>query len=90
VRIGLMLPPQLDLGQVVPLARRAELLGYDFLACGEHVLFHVPHMISPDQREYADAGAETVIFSPACTDWELERMAALFAEEVAPALRPRA
>jgi hypothetical protein len=44
-------------------------------------------MISPDQREYADAGAETVIFSPACPDGELERMAALFAEEVAPALR---
>lgn len=28
-----MLPPQLDLGQAVPSARRAELLGYDFLAC---------------------------------------------------------
>jgi hypothetical protein len=30
-----MLPPQLDLGQVVPSARRAELLGYDFLAAEE-------------------------------------------------------
>lgn len=37
-----MLPPQLDLARVVPLARRAEELGYDLLACGEHVFFHVP------------------------------------------------
>jgi probable F420-dependent oxidoreductase len=37
-----MLPPQLDLARVVPLARRAEELGYDLVACGEHVFFHVP------------------------------------------------
>jgi len=37
-----MLPPQLDPGRVVPLARRAEELGYDILARGEHVFFHVP------------------------------------------------
>jgi len=42
VRFGLMLPPQLDLARVVPLARRAEELGYDLVACGEHVFFHVP------------------------------------------------
>jgi hypothetical protein len=32
-----MLPPRLDLARVVPLARPAEELGYDFVACGEHV-----------------------------------------------------
>jgi probable F420-dependent oxidoreductase len=42
MRVGLMLPPHLDLARVVPLARRAEELGYDLLACGEHVFFHVP------------------------------------------------
>jgi probable F420-dependent oxidoreductase len=48
-----------------------------------------PDRVAARLREYADAGAETVIFSPACPDAELERMAALFAEEVAPALRQR-
>lgn len=42
MRVGLMIPPQLPVERVVPLARRAEELGYDLLACGEHVFFHVP------------------------------------------------
>lgn len=42
MRVGLMLPPQTPLDRLVPLARRAEDLGYDLLACGEHVFFHVP------------------------------------------------
>lgn len=42
MRVGLMVPPQYDIGRVVGLARRAEELGYDLLACGEHVFFHVP------------------------------------------------
>ncbi|WP_433502826.1 LLM class flavin-dependent oxidoreductase [Pseudonocardia halophobica] len=42
MRIGLMVPPQTPLAGIVPLARRAEKLGYDLLACGEHVFFHVP------------------------------------------------
>ncbi|NMH98719.1 LLM class flavin-dependent oxidoreductase [Pseudonocardia acidicola] len=37
-----MIPPQIPLDRLVPLARRAEELGYDLLACGEHVFFHVP------------------------------------------------
>lgn len=41
-RVGLMLAPQGDPGEVVGTARRAEELGYDFLACGEHVFFHSP------------------------------------------------
>jgi probable F420-dependent oxidoreductase len=42
MRIGLMVPPQLDPGRMVPLAQHAEKLGYDLLACGEHVFFHAP------------------------------------------------
>lgn len=42
MRFGLFLPPQTPLGQVPAIARRAEDLGYDFLACGEHVFFHAP------------------------------------------------
>jgi probable F420-dependent oxidoreductase len=42
MRIGLMVPPQTPLERLMPLARRAEELGYDLLACGEHVFFHVP------------------------------------------------
>lgn len=40
--VGLMLAPQGDPAEVVGAARRAEELGYDFLACGEHVFFHSP------------------------------------------------
>ena len=37
-----MLAPQGDPAEVIGAARRAEELGYDFLACGEHVFFHSP------------------------------------------------
>lgn len=37
-----MLPPQTPFDRIPALARRAEALGYDFLACGEHVFFHSP------------------------------------------------
>ncbi len=37
-----MLAPQGDPAEVLGAARRAEELGYDFLACGEHVFFHSP------------------------------------------------
>lgn len=39
-RVGLMLAPQSDPTEFLDAARRAEDLGYDFLACGEHVFFH--------------------------------------------------
>ena len=42
MRFGLMLPPQTPLEDITVIAREAEDLGYDFLACGEHVFFHVP------------------------------------------------
>jgi alkanesulfonate monooxygenase SsuD/methylene tetrahydromethanopterin reductase-like flavin-dependent oxidoreductase (luciferase family) len=42
MRVGLMVPPQLDPRQVVPTAVRAEAQGFDLLACGEHVFFHGP------------------------------------------------
>lgn len=42
IRIGLMFPPFHDPVQTGPLARQAELAGFDFFACGEHVFFHGP------------------------------------------------
>lgn len=42
MRIGLMIPPGCPAPQVGGLAREAESLGFDFLACGEHVFFHGP------------------------------------------------
>ena len=42
VRTGLMIPPHVPLDRVLPRARRAEELGYDVVACGEHVFFHAP------------------------------------------------
>lgn len=42
MRVGLLVPPQLDPRQVVPMAVRAEEQGFDFVACGEHVFFHGP------------------------------------------------
>ncbi|MDN5751525.1 MAG: LLM class flavin-dependent oxidoreductase [Pseudonocardia sp.] len=55
--VGLMLAPQGDPAEVVGAARRAEELGYDFLACGEHVFFHSP---TPNALAAA-AGATTRI-----------------------------
>lgn len=40
MRVGLMLPPEMDLAEVVERAVDAEARGFDFLACGEHVFFH--------------------------------------------------
>jgi probable F420-dependent oxidoreductase len=42
IRIGLMFPPYCDPVQAGPRARDAELAGFDFFACGEHVFFHGP------------------------------------------------
>ncbi|MGE5289973.1 MAG: LLM class flavin-dependent oxidoreductase [Micromonosporaceae bacterium] len=42
MRVGLMLPPGGEQGEVTGLARTAEASGFDFLACGEHVFFHGP------------------------------------------------
>jgi probable F420-dependent oxidoreductase len=37
-----MLTPQADPADTVSIARQAEAQGFDYLACGEHVLFHGP------------------------------------------------
>jgi probable F420-dependent oxidoreductase len=42
MRFGLVLAPVTDVGQVRELAIEAEELGFDYLCCGEHVLFHGP------------------------------------------------
>lgn len=42
MRVALMIPPGYPLAGVPALAREAEALGYDLLACGEHVFFHGP------------------------------------------------
>lgn len=42
VKVGLVLAPQADPADTVLIARQAELQGFDYLACGEHVLFHGP------------------------------------------------
>lgn len=42
MRVGLMLPPELDPAEVIGRAVAAEASGFDFLACGEHVFFHRP------------------------------------------------
>jgi probable F420-dependent oxidoreductase len=42
MRFGLMLDPSGDPAGVPAQARTAEQLGFDFLACGEHVFFHGP------------------------------------------------
>lgn len=40
MRIGLMLPPEVDPADIPRVAVTAEEQGFDFLACGEHVFFH--------------------------------------------------
>lgn len=42
MKFGVMITIETELKDVVPLARRAEELGYDFLGFGEHVFFHGP------------------------------------------------
>ncbi len=160
MRTGVMLGTAGDPGAVAPEARRAEQLGFDLVAAGEHVFFHGPaanafvtlaaaaavtkrirllsaltilplypmamaaklastlDLISrgrfdlgvggefpdfssladryllhgdPDRvvarlAEYHAAGAETVIFSPACAPERHADMIALFAEAVRPRL----
>lgn len=40
MRVALTVPPGLPFDRIPALARRAEALGYDLFACGEHVFFH--------------------------------------------------
>ncbi|MBO0815838.1 MAG: LLM class flavin-dependent oxidoreductase [Actinobacteria bacterium] len=42
MRVGLLFPPGADQAHVVPMAQRAERLGFDYFCCGEHVFFHGP------------------------------------------------
>ncbi|WP_426244727.1 LLM class flavin-dependent oxidoreductase [Nocardioides sp. LHG3406-4] len=42
MRVGVIIPPTADPAGVVDTAVRAEELGFDYLACGEHVFFHGP------------------------------------------------
>ena len=42
MKVGLMLPPTADPGEIPALAARAEELGFDLVAAGEHVLFGSP------------------------------------------------
>jgi probable F420-dependent oxidoreductase len=42
MKFGVMITIETELADVVPLARRAEELGYDFLGFGEHVFFNGP------------------------------------------------
>ena len=41
MRVGLMIPPQLEPRHLVPMAVRAEEQGFDFVACGEHVFTRI-------------------------------------------------
>ncbi len=42
MRVALMMPPGAELAEVPGLARQAEELGFDLLACGEHLFFYGP------------------------------------------------
>lgn len=42
MRLGVMFPPNADPADVVGTARLVEQTGFDFLACGEHLFFHIP------------------------------------------------
>lgn len=49
-----------------------------------------PPQVIARLAEYADAGAEAMVFAPACPDTDLDRVTETFAREVAPALRTAA
>ena len=49
-----------------------------------------PDDVASRMREYAEAGAETIVFSPACEDAELTGVIDLFATRVLPLLRSSA
>ena len=46
-----------------------------------------PQQVTDRLLEYVDAGAESVVFSPACAEEDLDRVVATVAAEVLPALR---
>jgi alkanesulfonate monooxygenase SsuD/methylene tetrahydromethanopterin reductase-like flavin-dependent oxidoreductase (luciferase family) len=61
----------------------------DFGPLADRYLLHGdPDQVTARLAEYAEAGASTVIFSPACAPARRHEVAALFAEAVLPRLRP--
>ena len=53
-----------------------------------HLVAGTPDQVAAQMREHADAGAETIVFSPACDDDDLEDVIDTFATQVLPRLRP--
>lgn len=53
-----------------------------------YLLAGTPAEVTNRLAQYADAGAESVVFAPACPSADLDRVIRTFAEDVLPALRP--
>jgi probable F420-dependent oxidoreductase len=53
-----------------------------------YLLAGTPAEVTSRLAQYADAGAESVVFAPACPNADLDKVIRTFAEEVLPALRP--
>jgi alkanesulfonate monooxygenase SsuD/methylene tetrahydromethanopterin reductase-like flavin-dependent oxidoreductase (luciferase family) len=57
-------------------------------SAGRYLVAGTPDMVTTRMRGYADAGAETVVFAPACRGADLERVVDTFATRVLPELHP--
>lgn len=86
-------------GNVDPEPGRARRVGVEVLAglyqqdltrvADRYLLFGTASEVIARCTAYAEAGASTLIFAPACPDAEADALVERFATEVAPALRPR-
>lgn len=54
---------------------------------GQLLVGGTPGEVASRLREYRSAGAESIVFAPACGDADLPRVIRTFAEEVLPQLR---
>ena len=72
----------------VALTTLGEVYSQDFAPLADrYIPTGTPQQVTDRLLEYVDAGAESVVFSPACAEEDLDRMAATVAAEVLPALR---
>jgi probable F420-dependent oxidoreductase len=74
--------------QEMALSTLADVYSQDFTALADrYVPTGTPEQVAARLQDYVDAGAESIVFAPACPRGELDRMVGAFADHVLPAVR---
>jgi probable F420-dependent oxidoreductase len=70
------------------LSTLGDVYSQDFTALADrYVPIGTPEQVAARLQDYVDAGAESIVFAPACGQEELDSMIGVFADQVLPALR---